>query len=80
MTNAPGVYTRSPGFGGTDTVEYLDTDHVIKYMAPLVQALASWGYVRGVSVRAAPYDFRYAPGKIMDRTTSYEFRYVYKAN
>lgn len=28
----------------------------------MVDALVSWGYQRGTSVRAAPYDFRYAPG------------------
>ena len=63
MSNAPGVETRIPGFGVTDTIEYLDTDHLIKYFAPVVDALVSWGYERGVSVRAAPYDFRYAPGE-----------------
>ena len=65
VTNAPGVTTRTPGFGGTNTVEYLDTDNLIKYMAPLVQSMVSWGYERGLSVRAAPYDFRYAPGKML---------------
>ena len=63
VRNAPGVETRVPGFGNTDTIEYLDADHVVKYFAPMVDALVSWGYERGVSVRAAPYDFRYGPGK-----------------
>ena len=63
MKNAPGVETRVPGFGNTDTIEYLDTDNIIKYFAPMVDKLVSWGYERGVTVRAAPYDFRYGPGK-----------------
>ncbi|KAL9958911.1 hypothetical protein ACROYT_G035986 [Oculina patagonica] len=27
----------------------------------MVDKLVSWGYERGVTVRAAPYDFRYGP-------------------
>ena len=61
--NAPGVETRVPGFGQTNTIEYLDTNNMVKYFKPMVDALVSWGYERGTSVRAAPYDFRYAPGK-----------------
>ena len=63
VKNAPGVETRVPGFGNTNTIEYLDTDNLIKYFAPVVDRLVSWGYERGVTVRAAPYDFRYGPGK-----------------
>lgn len=62
VKNAPGVETRVPGFGDTATVEYVDTTNLIGYFKPMVDALVSWGYERGVSVRAAPYDFRYAPG------------------
>lgn len=61
VKNAPGVDTRVPGFGTTNTIEYLDTDNLIKYFAPVVDSLVSWGYERGVTVRAAPYDFRYGP-------------------
>ncbi|XP_078344079.1 lysosomal phospholipase A and acyltransferase-like [Oculina patagonica] len=61
VKNAPGVETRVPGFGDTATVEYVDTTNLIAYFKPMVDALVSWGYERGVSVRAAPYDFRYAP-------------------
>jgi len=63
VKNAPGVQTRVPGFGDTSTIEHLDTDNWIKYFAPVVDRLVSWGYERGVTVRAAPYDFRYGPGK-----------------
>lgn len=64
MKNAPGVETRVPGFGETSTIEYLDTTGLIKYFAPMVETLVSWGYQRGETVRAAPYDFRYGPGKL----------------
>ena len=62
MKNAPGVETRVPGFGDTSSIEYLDTDHLIKYFSAMVERLVSWGYERGVTVRGAPYDFRYGPG------------------
>ncbi|KAL9958912.1 hypothetical protein ACROYT_G035987 [Oculina patagonica] len=61
MKNAPGVKTRVPGFGNTSSIEYLDTDRLIKYFSPMVDKLVSWGYERGVTVRGAPYDFRYGP-------------------
>ena len=70
MKNAPGVETRVPGFGETSTIEYLDTTGLIKYFAPMVETLVSWGYQRGETVRAAPYDFRYGPGKLHVRIYS----------
>eukprot|EP00455_Lapot_gusevi_P034321 TRINITY_DN3779_c0_g1_i2.p1 TRINITY_DN3779_c0_g1~~TRINITY_DN3779_c0_g1_i2.p1 ORF type:complete len:315 (-),score=95.04 TRINITY_DN3779_c0_g1_i2:157-1101(-) len=61
-SNAPGVETRVPGFGNTSSVEQLDPSvSATSYLAPLVQALVQAGLVRGVSIRAAPYDFRYTP-------------------
>lgn len=63
VMNAPGVETRVPGFGNTDTIDHLDTDNIVAYFSPMTDTLVSWGYERGVTVRAAPYDFRYGPGK-----------------
>lgn len=63
VMNAPGVETRVPGFGNTDTIDHLDTDNIVAYFSPMTDTLVSWGYKRGVTVRAAPYDFRYGPGK-----------------
>ena len=63
VKNAPGVETRVPGFGDTSSIEYLDTNDLVKYFVPTVEKLVSWGYERGVTVRGAPYDFRYGPGK-----------------
>ncbi|XP_074629609.1 lysosomal phospholipase A and acyltransferase-like [Acropora palmata] len=61
LKNVPGVEIRVPGFGETYTVEYLDDEKAIPYFASMVQRMVSWGYERGVSVRAAPYDYRYGP-------------------
>lgn len=63
VKNAPGVEARVPGFGTTETIEYLDTQNLIAYFKSIVDTLVSLGYERGVSVRGAPYDFRYGPGK-----------------
>jgi lysophospholipase-3 len=34
-----------------------------QYFAPIVEALVSWGYRRGINVVGAPYDWRRAPSK-----------------
>jgi len=67
--NAPGVETRVMGWGQTSTVEYLDPSwtawalkDVGNYFGVMVSKMVeSWGFERGKSVRAAPYDFRFAP-------------------
>ncbi|XP_069460035.1 phosphatidylcholine-sterol acyltransferase [Ambystoma mexicanum] len=60
-SNAPGVDIRVPGFGKTESVEYLDKGKLAGYMHTLVQHLVNNGYVRDETVRAAPYDWRVAP-------------------
>ena len=67
-SNVPGVVTRVPGWGQTDSVEYLDPSwsawllgDVGNYMHTLVQYFVQLGYRRGDTIRAAPYDFRLAP-------------------
>lgn len=66
MENTPGVTTRNPDFGNTSSIEWLDPSvHGPGiYFYPLVADLVNLGYVRGSSLRAAPYDFRYHPGKL----------------
>ena len=62
--NAPGVSTRTPGFGSTEAVEYLDPKFKhgdSDYFHDLVDALVEAGGARNRSVRASPYDFRRAP-------------------
>lgn len=61
--NAPGVEIRVPGFGETETVEYLDDIKLTGYMHTLVQELVNIGYVRGKTIRGAPYDWRIAPNE-----------------
>ncbi|KAL3860806.1 hypothetical protein ACJMK2_010873 [Sinanodonta woodiana] len=67
-SNSPGVDIRVPGFGDTDTVEWLDPSRfsVTSYFSQIVTAMVSWGYTRGKSVRGAPYDFRKAPNELDD--------------
>ncbi|XP_048748762.1 phospholipase A2 group XV-like isoform X2 [Ostrea edulis] len=67
-SNTPGVNMRISDFGGTSTVEWLDPSHisVTSYFAPIVNALVSWGYKRGVSVRGVPFDFRKAPNEFKE--------------
>ena len=59
-----GVETRVPGFGGTETIEFLDP-HLHSgsaYMKPLVDALvASRRFERGATIVGAPYDHRLSP-------------------
>lgn len=64
--NAPGVTTRIPGWGNPDVVEWLDPTHASAggYFKDVGNALVAAGYVRNVSIRGAPYDFRKAPGKV----------------
>ena len=62
-SNVEGVLTKVPGFGQTSSIETLDTIGLVKYMKVLVDELTVVGYVKGINLRAAPYDFRYSPGK-----------------
>lgn len=54
-----------PGWGNTSSVEYIDSNFKTKftmYFGELCDFLVNeLGYVRGESLRAAPYDFRKAP-------------------
>ncbi|CAG2203406.1 LYPLA3 [Mytilus edulis] len=80
--NSPGVETRIPGWGETQTVEWLDPEHVddilsdgwksTSYFSSIVNALVEWGYERNVSVRAAPYDFRKAANEFDDFYKSFK--------
>lgn len=58
--NSPGVETRIPGWGNPEVVEWLDPTHAGSgaYFKDIGNALVANGYVRNVSIRGAPYDFR----------------------
>lgn len=71
-SNPPGVETRVPGFGQTETVEWLSNIHlgVLSYYNTVVEALIKKGYARGKDIRGAPYDFRKAPNELGDYYSS----------
>ncbi|KAJ8958567.1 hypothetical protein NQ317_016374 [Molorchus minor] len=49
-----------PGFGNSDTVEWLDPSHASTgaYFKDISNSLLSLGLVKNISIRGAPYDFR----------------------
>ncbi|GLV39147.1 uncharacterized protein CBL_06198 [Carabus blaptoides fortunei] len=63
--NAPGVEIRVPGFGSSETVEWLDPSHASSgaYFKDIANTLVTLGYQRNLSIRGAPYDFRKAPNE-----------------
>lgn len=76
-SNNAGVSTRVPGWGSTNSIEFLDPS--IKagksaYFHALVTALVAAGLQRNVTVRGAPYDFRRTP----DSAGGYDGQFVSK--
>ncbi|KAB0798285.1 hypothetical protein PPYR_09278 [Photinus pyralis] len=67
-SNMDGVDIRVTGFGNTESVEYLDPSHASSgyYFKDIGNALVNLGYVRNLSVRGAPFDFRKAPNENQD--------------
>lgn len=68
-SNNVGVTTRTPGWGTTEAMEYLDPKLKVgqsDYFYDLVQAMVGAGGVRNVSIRGSPYDFRRAPSSAYD--------------
>ena len=65
--NNDGVTIRVPGFGETETIEYYNTDNLIRVPGfnDFVQYFVDRGYVRGKTIRGAPYDWRLAAGNKM---------------
>lgn len=63
--NSPGVEIRIPVFGDPEIVEWLDPSHAKQgaYFSEISNALVRNGYVRNLSIRGAPYDFRKAPNE-----------------
>jgi len=51
-----------PGFGDTNTVEFLDTPPASPVFNAFVNYFVARGYERGNTIRAAPYDWRLAAG------------------
>ncbi|EFA04227.1 phospholipase A2 group XV [Tribolium castaneum] len=63
--NNDGVEIRIPGFGGTETVEWLDPSHASAgaYFNSIAKTLVSLGHERNKTMKGAPYDFRKAPNE-----------------
>ena len=58
------VTVNVPGFGDTYTVADLGQNSIrAPYFGPFIRYFVDRGYVRGKSIRAAPYDWRLAPGE-----------------
>lgn len=57
----PRITVSVPGFGGTDSVEFLG---FVPYLETFVSYFVDRGYERGKSIRAAPYDWRLAAGTV----------------
>lgn len=60
-----GVTIRIPGWGEPFVVEYLDPSKASpgSYFKDIANMLVTnMGYIRNVSLRGAPYDFRKGPG------------------
>ena len=70
MQDQSGVSFNVPGFGDTDTIEYLNPGHLffpVRYFHAFVKHLVkSHDYERGLDIRAAPYDFRRDPSMAQD--------------
>lgn len=66
-SDQPGVEVRVPGWGSSETVEWLDPSHASSgaYFKDIGNALVSMGYVRNVTLLGAPYDFRRGPSKFL---------------
>lgn len=63
-SNPAGVDIRLPGWGDPYVVEYLDPSKASpgSYFKDVANMLVSdLGYIRNLSIRGAPYDFRKAP-------------------
>ena len=58
-SDAPGVTITAADFGSTSSVEFLGT---FPYLNSFVEYFVQRGYTRDVNIRAAPYDWRLAPG------------------
>ena len=62
--NSEGVDIRIPGWGDPHVVEYLDPSGASpgSYFKDIGNMLVNdLGYIRNISLRGAPYDFRKAP-------------------
>lgn len=71
-SNTEGVITEIPGFGNSSVVEWIDPSKASPgaYYRYLADVLVEQGYVRDISIRGAPYDFRKGPSKLSVKSAS----------
>lgn len=73
-SNADGVDINIPGWGDPSVVEYVDpskAEHGLYFNNIANMLVDDLGYVRNVSLRGAPYDFRKGPSKIFNITIKF---------
>eukprot|EP00116_Pleurobrachia_bachei_P011917 sb/3472179/ len=59
FVNRDGVESQTNDFGGTGGVECIDKNCYYPYFKAMIDGITAIpGYVKGVNLRAAPYDFR----------------------
>lgn len=76
-SSQPGVEIRVPGWGNPFVVEYLDPSRASAgaYFKDIANMLVNeLGYVRNVSVRGAPYDFRKGPSTYEKRKRNHSLQ------
>ncbi len=76
--NNTNVKIHVPGFGNTNGVEYLTTV-LLPYLHEAVEYFVDRGYKRGKTIRAAPYDWRLAAGKIFNNSFDYKLSHLSSA-
>lgn len=66
FSNNTGVHVRAKGWGNTSGIQYLDDDeqYLTEYFKDMVEYLEEeLGYQDGLTLRAAPYDWRMSPNQ-----------------
>lgn len=61
-SDSTGVTITAADFGDISSVEILDLENKQPYFKDFVEYFVERGYVKNVNIRAAPYDWRLAPG------------------
>ncbi|XP_063679907.1 phospholipase A2 group XV-like [Bolinopsis microptera] len=77
IKNRAGVQTKVNDFGYTDGIGYLDEHQFVVQFEKLIIGIEKLpGYTRGISIRGAPYDFRYTPNTKVGQEYFIKLRYL----
>ena len=69
FSSTEGVEIETRDFGNTSSVEFLDPSldiELTNYFHDMVERFSKLGYIRGQTIRAAPYDWRFAPCELFN--------------